>query len=397
MVYITYPVLPSCRQITFEEMLAGFEHIDSLRSTEASYTRTNLFDTVPPELACRPAVQDLIHKLTCFNQTYSHLIDEPDRRKLYHSFCIPKKSGGLRKIDAPNEELKTALRILKVILDESMLANHHTSAYAYVKERSSLNAVQKHQRFGSNWFGKFDFHGFFPSTTQAFVESQLSVIYPFNMILQNPVGGQELKRALSLCFLEGGLPQGTPISPFLTNVMMIPFDYKLTKALNRLPAGFDIDGAEVSNKFCYTRYCDDLIVSCRVNFDIRRVERKIVEILNELGAPFALNAEKTHYGSKAGQNWMLGLMYNKEGDITVGYRKKKILKATITSYVLDKHNGKQWSLEDVQSFHGTLNYYRSIEKDTIDHIISSYNNKFHMDLMECLKADMNGRCTAAVS
>lgn len=397
MVYITYPVLPSCRQITFEEMLAGMENINALRSTESGFTRTYVCEYVPYELQSRRPISDLLCKLQQFNRSYNHLIENPDRRSLYYSFCIPKKSGGLRQIDAPHDELKNALRILKTILSESMLADHHTNAYAYVKDRSPVKAVQKHQRFGSNWFGKFDFHGFFPSTTPDFLERQLETIYPFNQILQSYIGRQELHKALSLCFLDGGLPQGTPISPFLTNVMMIPFDYKLTKALNKLNAGFSSNGVEVSNQFCYTRYCDDLVVSSRVHFNIKLVEKKILDILQELNAPFTLNAEKTHYGSKAGQNWMLGLMYNKDDEITVGYRKKKILKATITSYLLDKQNGKNWSLEDVQAFNGTLVYCRSIEKQTIDHIISSYSNKFNMDLMECIKADLSGNCSPAGS
>ncbi|MCL2052843.1 MAG: hypothetical protein FWG90_00155 [Oscillospiraceae bacterium] len=43
----------------------------------------------------------------------------------------------------------------------------------------------------------------------------------------------ELQKALSLCFSNGGLPQGTPISPFITNVMMIPLDHKLSNSLRQ--------------------------------------------------------------------------------------------------------------------------------------------------------------------
>lgn len=63
--------------------------------------------------------------------------------------------------------------------------------------------------------------------------------------------GRELfNTAISLCFLHGGLPQGTPISPMITNIMMIPIDYKLFNSLH-----------DEESTFVYTRYADDMLIS----------------------------------------------------------------------------------------------------------------------------------------
>ena len=79
----------------------------------------------------------------------------------------------------------------------------------------------------------------------------LSKIFPFSEMVKYPYGRDELQKALSLCFLNNGLPQGTPISPFITNVMMIAIDHKISKTLR------DFD----SRRFVYTRYADDLLIS----------------------------------------------------------------------------------------------------------------------------------------
>ena len=66
-------------------------------------------------------VRKLIAKLVQFNDSVAELKSAP-RHELYHTFHIPKKSGGLRKIDAPNAELMDALRRLKTIFEEDFKA-----------------------------------------------------------------------------------------------------------------------------------------------------------------------------------------------------------------------------------------------------------------------------------
>jgi len=182
---------------------------------------------------------------------------------LYRTFHIPKSSGGLRRIDAPLPELIAALRQLKVLLEENMFALYHTSAFAYIRGRCTVDAIKRHQQNESKWFVKLDFSNFFGSTTPEFVLAMLSMIFPFSEIVKRPGGRDELSKALSLCFLNNGLPQGTPISPFMTNVMMIPLDYKISNTLRN----FD------DRRFVYTRYADDLLISCKVDFNKDLVQR----------------------------------------------------------------------------------------------------------------------------
>jgi len=220
------------KQVTFEELLAGPVSESSFHDTTNSATWTYLVREPRAEFLSRFALQGTINALTFFNQRHASLF-EKHRRALYQSFQIPKKSGGLRKIDAPREDLMLALRELKQIFERDCFALYHTNAYAYMPGRCTLDAVKRHQQNSSNWFCKLDFTNFFGKTTPEFVVRMLTDIFPFSEICKRPDGRRELTKALDLCFLAGtdaqnpqakGLPQGTPISPLLTNLMMIPID-----------------------------------------------------------------------------------------------------------------------------------------------------------------------------
>lgn len=390
MVYITYQAPERWRQLTFEEMMSGnLFPLESLHMGGKGATRTVVVNRVPERIMSITHVEDMITSLRLFNTTYKSLIETYPRSSLYEHFEIPKKTGGLRPIDAPCQELKKALSTLKDMMSSWMFADHHTCAFAYVNDRSVYEVAKKHQQFKAWWFASFDFSKFFPSTTLEFVLSQFRLIYPFNLIMSTAAGKKELTTALELCFLNGGLPQGTPISPFITNVMMIPFDHKLARLLNKFDNGKkNPNGGVITDRLCYTRYADDIDVSCKVIFNYKKVEREIVRLLKEMNAPFTLNETKTKFNSRAGRNWILGVMLNKDNNITVGYRKNKIFKAMLETYVRDRSMGKKWSYGDVQKLRGQISWYMSVEKDTVNYILQRYNQKFGVNILDLIAEDL---------
>lgn len=318
-----------------------------------------------------------IAELESFNKRWDYLNAKP-RKDLYSIFQIPKASGGWRTISAPNSELSQCLRELKFIFENNWQVHYHTNAYAYTKNRSTLDCVKKHQSNQSVYFAKYDLHDFFGSTTLDFLMEMLSIIYPFNEVIKNPKGEAELRKALDLAFLDGGLPQGTPLSPFLTNVFMVPVDYILTKKL------MNYNG----HSYCYTRYADDFCISSRSNFNAKEVEDLIIKTLTYYNAPFQLNTKKTKYGSNKGKNWILGVMLNGNNEITVGHKNKKQFNAGLTNYIMDKKNGKNWSREDVQILQGKMAYYKMVEPSYIDDLVNKYNTKFSIDIITSIKDDL---------
>ena len=378
MPYITIKQPPKYYQMTFEDIMAGVDDLSKYVMPNVTNTHTYWVDHPNRKLLERTDISRMVGLLSAFNQSKEALFAQ-DRASLYHTFHIPKSSGGLRRIDAPLPELMNALRELKTLFETQMFALYHTTAFAYIRGRSTVDAIKLHQRNESKWFLKLDFADFFGSTTPMFVLDMLSLIFPFSEIVKSHTGKEELEEALSLCFLNGGLPQGTPISPFLTNVMMIAIDHKSSNSLR----SFD------NRRFVYTRYADDLLISCKIDFDKDALQKHVMDILSEFNAPFSIKKEKTRYGSSAGRNWNLGLMLNKNNEITIGHKRKKEFKAMLDNYMRDRKSGNGWCKNDIQVLGGLISYYCMVEREYIEYLLRQYSNKHGADIRKCIKADLS--------
>ena len=374
--YITVNREPRVYQLTFEDIMYGLDESKLALQKDTRDTTTWKVDAINRRLIEKTDFNAMQAALRGFVERYQDLIAVEDKSTLYRSFKIPKRSGGLRQIDAPNDELKRALYDLKMIFEKKFYMSYHTAAFAYVHGRSTIDSVKRHQQNKSRWFLKTDMRHFFPSTSPEFLMKMLCMTFPFCAFVQDDCGNRELlEKALSLCFLNGGLPQGTPTSPMLTNALMIPIDHAISKMCH-----------EYQPHLCYTRYADDILISSEYSFKWTDVQNKLIAILNSFEAPFSLHPDKTRYGSSAGRNWNLGVMLNAENKITIGHEKKKVFKAMVFQFMTDDAKGVAWGLEDVQHFLGLISYYRMVEKESIDAILATYSAKFNKDVEATAKA-----------
>ena len=374
--YITVNREPRVYQLTFEDIMYGLDESKLALQKDTRDTTTWKVDAINRRLIEKTDFNAMQAALRGFVERYQDLIAVEDKSTLYRSFKIPKRSGGLRQIDAPNDELKRALYDLKMIFEKRFYMSYHTAAFAYVHGRSTIDSVKRHQQNKSRWFLKTDMRHFFPSTSPAFLMKMLCMTFPFCAFIEDDWGNRELlEKALSLCFLNGGLPQGTPTSPMLTNALMIPIDHAISKMCH-----------EYQPHLCYTRYADDILISSEYSFKWTDVQNKLIAILNSFEAPFSLHPDKTRYGSSAGRNWNLGVMLNAENKITIGHEKKKVFKAMVFQFMTDDAKGVAWGLEDVQHFLGLISYYRMVERENIDAILATYSAKFNKDVEATAKA-----------
>lgn len=371
--YITIRQQAKVTQITWDDLICGdLRPINwNTNYNKNSGTITRIVEQVNPKVLEKADISNLIDILERFATSHSDLY-KAERNSLYYSFKIPKRSGGFRTINAPHPPLMNALNELKSILENEFGALYHTAAFAYVKGRCHVDAIKKHQLNESNWFLKLDFADFFGSISLDFLFKMISMSFPFSEVCKTQRGKEALWTALSLCFLDNKLPQGTPISPLLTNLLMIPIDHRLFNTL-------------AHKRFVYTRYADDMLISCIQAFNFKEIESEIESVLAEFDAPLKIKSEKTRYGSRKGSNWNLGVMLNKDNNITVGHMKKKYFKASICNFILDEQNGKAWDIEEVQTLAGIASYYRSIEPEYFDYVIKHHNQKFHCNFDQMIK------------
>lgn len=153
----------------------------------------------------------------------------------YRSFNIPKRSGGVRSIDAPYRSLLECQRWI----NDNILTPIpvHRSASAYLRNKSIRDNVAPH--LGPREVLTIDLQNFFPSIPLA------RVIAVFLEIGYTKEVSLTLAR---LCCLGGVLPQGAPTSPTLSNIICRRLDNRIA----RLAAKVELS---------YTRYADDICLS----------------------------------------------------------------------------------------------------------------------------------------
>lgn len=153
----------------------------------------------------------------------------------YREFTIPKRAGGSRSISAPSDALKRMQRRILRRLLKGLRA--HDAAHGFERDRSIVTNARVHQ--GRDVVVRMDLVNFFPSTSSRRVRRY------FRRIGWNRPAAKILT---TLCSHEGGLPQGAPTSPRLSNLVNYRFDARISGLVAALGGR-------------YTRYADDLTVS----------------------------------------------------------------------------------------------------------------------------------------
>jgi hypothetical protein len=152
----------------------------------------------------------------------------------YKHFRKSKKTGGWREIVEPDVKLK---RIQHEIIGRYFTAEKlHPAAVAYRKNQSIVNHVWPHA--GAEWLITADVADFFPATSSRRIEDWW----------RERVDSSLARLLTVLTTNRGGLPQGAPTSPGLSNFVNRELD-------ERLACRADAAGAR------YTRYCDDMVFS----------------------------------------------------------------------------------------------------------------------------------------
>ena len=156
-------------------------------------------------------------------------------RVRYQEARIPKRAGGTRRLWIPSDELKEMQRRILHRLLAKLRA--HPAATGFEKGRSIVDNARPH--VGRDVVVKMDVVDFFPNTRADRVEQY------FRRIGWSKRVARELTR---LTTNDGGLPQGAPTSPRLSNLV----NHGLDARLEGLARSF---GAR------YTRYADDITFS----------------------------------------------------------------------------------------------------------------------------------------
>jgi RNA-directed DNA polymerase len=219
----------------------------------------------------------------------------------WRRFQVPKKTGGMRTISAPMPRLKAAQRfILEHILEKVPV---HPAAHGFVAGRSIVSNAACH--VGRDVVVNFDLLDFFPTLTWVRVRGLFASlgfspeVSTILALLCTEAETDEIELDGKRWYVhssERRLPQGSPCSPALTNLVCIRLDQRLSGLARKLG-------------YTYTRYADDLTFSGPPDkvHTLLAVVRAIVE-----DEDFALNSDKTRVMRKGGCQEVTGLVVNRK-------------------------------------------------------------------------------------
>lgn len=229
----------------------------------------------------------------------------------YRDFTILKKSGGTRQISEPLPNLKTVQRW---ILDNLL---HKIAPSPFAKGFVPGKSIKENARFHrkQEMVLCLDVKDFFPSISPPTIRRFFMSCGYSNKL------SYYLTR---LCTLNGGLPQGAPTSPALSNLIFAPIDKKI--------AEYCLD-----RKIRYSRYADDLTFSG--NFPTGNLINHVKHCLSEL--KLTLNSSKTRLMRPHERQEVTGVVVNEKLQATRKLR-RSLRQATfyIERFGLDAHIAK---------------------------------------------------------
>lgn len=160
----------------------------------------------------------------------------------WRASAIPKKDGSLRYLLIPSDELKQAQHDVLDELYKDRRLKIHYCATGFVPYRNTLTGAMRHAK-ETPLIIQLDIHNFFPT-------------FPVRKVLQvlKEAGMERAKVDYieEFCVFHGKkrsqLPQGSPTSPYLTNLGM----YETDGILKAVAKHFG---------YLYTRYADDMAFS----------------------------------------------------------------------------------------------------------------------------------------
>ena len=228
----------------------------------------------------------------------------------YSTFDIPKKNGGLRVIDAPSGKLKLLQSKLSDLLldcideiNEGKPKNRtgenfkSTLSHGFTRKKSIITNAEMHLKKKNvlnidleDFFGQFNFgrvRGFFIRNRHFQLHDIIATVIA------------------QIACNNNRLPQGSPCSPVIANLITHPLDIRLAKLARKCSC-------------VYSRYADDLTFSTREAIFPKEIMAEVAgdyvpgtKFLKEITrAGFSINPDKTRIQYRTSRQDVTGVVVN---------------------------------------------------------------------------------------
>lgn len=259
---------------------------------------------------------------------------------------IDKPNGGKRKLGIPTVKDRLVQQAISQVLSTRYEPIFSEYSYGFRPQRNAHQALEKggdYVAVGRNWVVDIDLAKFFDEVNHDRLLWQLSTRFGDKRLLK--LIGKFLRSGI----LSGGMtnqqikgtPQGSPLSPLLSNIVLDELDKELERRGHR-----------------FVRYADDLIILVRSEESAKRTMKGITAFIEDR-MRLKVNADKSQIVRPHQLNF-LGYCIFPDGNLGLSQKSEKRFKAKLNS--LTKRN-RGISLEQLISeinpvLRGWLNYFK---------------------------------------
>jgi hypothetical protein len=347
-------------------------------------------------LKAATSLSDVANLLDFKPKAVSFILYKQPAGKKYRSFQIPKRSGEPRTIKAPLDSLKLLQRRLSDLLqdcvDEINAARQlkDRTAHGFKRKRSIISNARQHRH--RRWVLNIDLDEFFPSINFGRVRGFFLKNRDFEL-------KQDVATVLAqIACHDNSLPQGSPCSPVISNLVAHMLDMRLVKLASE--AGCT-----------YSRYADDLTFS--TNKRVFPPEIALPSATEGVGSHlwlpgealkalieatgFRINAQKTHLMYRASRQNVTGLVVNQKINVRREYRHTvramvdrlvktgqfELMGATQRDghAVLEKRPGTLNELHGMLGFIDSIEYYNQTQASDSTAVAKSSREKVYREFL----------------
>ena len=222
----------------------------------------------------------------------SSLAQARRRMLMYKEFDIPKRTGGTRRITAPTGKLKDVQKCISVLVAPYYQVPDCVHGFAEGKSVASNASMHT----AKNYVLNIDLKDFFPTITYTRVVKSLKEL-GFNDEVSDiiarlctiPMWDEQIQ------MLRNSLPQGSPASPLLSNIVCSTLDQRLSVLAKRYG-------------LTYSRYADDITFSSNHSVYAKDGEffKEFEDIVRSSG--FKINEKKTRLQKRGSRQEVTGII-----------------------------------------------------------------------------------------
>lgn len=273
---------------------------------------------------------------------------------------IPKPQGGERQLGIPTVMDRVVQQAILQVLEPIFEPRFSDSSYGFRPKRSAHQALKRakgYVREGYTWVVDIDLEKYFDRVNHDILMSRLERVIGDVRLLKI------IRRFLKAGMMHSGVvvrrqegtPQGGPLSPSLSNIMLDELDKELEKRGHK-----------------FVRYADDCNIYVRSQKAGERVMASIKQFLKKR-LKLKVNEEKSAV-ALVGERKFLGYRLQNDGRLSIAPGTLKRMKDKVR--ILTKRN-RGWKLERVvmelnKYLVGWFNYFRLIESRSLFQHLDSW-------------------------